>query len=245
MSDSMDQIENSREALRTAHGGHLSFEPTGQAHSVETNAIRLELRWSARAPTTEAARPLLASSMAGVRSTAEPAPRLWRRTVDMFASKSATAPRPRAWRDASPMRQDAGVATAVLFAGLAPAVVMAAIWPAVAPIAFVFTFVIAFCHAVFLGLPLFLIARPRWINVITCIAFGFVVGAAPTGVIAWPMQYPELHAVAAVDRVPSVMSGMIMGTGWIASVSSLFYFGYFGAIGGFAFWVALIWSGGV
>jgi hypothetical protein len=106
-------------------------------------------------PRTEAVELLLGFSMAGVRSTEEPAPQSWHRTVGALASKSSAPPRARAWRDASPIRQGAGVATAVLFAGLSPAAVMAALWPGVTPIAFVFTFVIAFCHAVFLGVPSF------------------------------------------------------------------------------------------
>jgi hypothetical protein len=79
------------------------------------------------------------------------------------------------------------------------------------------------------GVPrraLFLIVRPRWVNVITCIVFGFAVGATPTGAIIWPTQYPELHTSAA-----------------ITFVRSLFFFGCFGAVGGFSFWVSLIWSG--
>lgn len=144
------------------------------------------------------------------------------------------------------MEQIAGVAVAVVFAGLAPALVMAALWHTakVAPFAFTFTFAIAVSHAVLLGLPLFLVFRSMgWINVVTCVVFGFAVGAAPAGVLTWPLQHPELHASASVDGVPTIIDGIITGAGLVNYIKPLIYFGLYGALGGFAFWVALIWIG--
>ena len=49
-------------------------------------------------------------------------------------------------------------------------------------------------HAVLLGLPLFLVFRLKgWVNVVSCVALGFAVGAVPAGVLTWPMEHPELH----------------------------------------------------
>jgi hypothetical protein len=158
----------------------------------------------------------------------------------------ALAPGPSAWRNELRIPQIAVAATAFLFAGLAPALVMATLWHTVeiAPLAFTFTFVIAISHTIFLGLPLFLVFRSMgWINLMTCIVFGFAVGAAPAGVLTWPMQQPELHASASVDGVPTIINGTITAAGWISFVKPLIYFGSFGALGGFAFWVALIWRG--
>lgn len=168
------------------------------------------------------------------------------RRVAALGSKPGTLPRPRARCEASPIRQSASVATGLLFAGLAPAIVMAALWPKVAPIAFVFTFATAFCHAVLLGLPLFLIFRPMSsINVAACIVFGLVIGTAPIRAIIWSTQYFELYAHAAVRGVPTVTSGMAIPAGWITYVRALVYFGCFRAIDGFAFWAALISSGAI
>jgi hypothetical protein len=78
------------------------------------------------------------------------------------------------------IQQIAGAATAFLFAGLAPTLVMAALWhmAKIAPIIFAFTFAIALGHAVLFGLPLFLVLRSRgWINVMSCVIFGFAIGA--------------------------------------------------------------------
>jgi hypothetical protein len=157
----------------------------------------------------------------------------------------ATAPRPSAWWDALWMEHIAGIATALLFAGLAPALVISAIWHTaeIAPCIFIFTFAIALGHAVLLGLPLFLVFRSiGWINLTTCIGLGFAVGVAPVCVLTWPMQHPELHAGASVVDVPMIISEAIRTIGWTGYIKPLIYFGSFGALGGFAFWAALIWS---
>jgi hypothetical protein len=161
--------------------------------------------------------------------------------IGVPASRSATATRPGAWWD-----EIAGVATALVFAGLAPALVMAALWctAKIAPTAFTFTFVIALAHAVLLGLPLFLVFRLKgWVNVTTCVVFGCAVGAVPAGVLTWPMQHPEFQTNASVDGVPTIVNGIITSAGWVSYGKPLIYFGSFGALGGFAFWIALTWSG--
>jgi hypothetical protein len=137
----------------------------------------------------------------------------------------------------------ASVAAAFLFAALATALVMAALWHAakIAPLVFAFTFAIALYHGVFFGLPLFLVFRLKgWINVISCVVSGFAVGAVPAGVLTWPIQHPELRMSASVDGVPTIINGVITAAGWVNYVKPLIYFGSFGALGGFAFWVALI-----
>jgi hypothetical protein len=82
-----------------------------------------------------------------------------------------------------------------------------------------------------------------WINVATCVVFGFAVGDAPAGVLTWPPQHLELHASASVDGAPTIIDGIITAAAWVNYIKPLIYFGLFGALGGFAFWVALIWIG--
>jgi hypothetical protein len=150
----------------------------------------------------------------------------------------AAVPRRSAWPQAVRTRHIAGTGAALLFAGFAPALVMAALWHTaeIAPFIFTFTFAIALGHAVLFGLPLFLVFRAMsWINFTTCSVFGFVVGAAPLGVLIWPVRYLELHTSASVVGVLTI--------GLIGYIKPLIYFGSFGALGGFVFWVALIWSG--
>jgi len=123
---------------------------------------------------------------------------------------------------------------------------MAALWhtAAIAPFIFTFTFAIALGHAVLLGLPLFLVFRSMsWINLTTCVVVGFAVGAAPVGVMTWPMQHLELHTSASVAGVLMIINEAITTIGWTSYVKPLICFGSFGALGGFGFWVALIWCG--
>jgi hypothetical protein len=123
---------------------------------------------------------------------------------------------------------------------------MAALWHTaeIASLAFVFTFAIALAHAVLFGLPLFLVFRSKeWINIMTCVVLGFVVSAAPDGVLIWPTQHPEIYASVSVDGVPTIIDGVITAAGWVRYVKPVIYCGLFGALGWFAFWVALIWSG--
>jgi hypothetical protein len=61
--------------------------------------------------------------------------------------------------------------------------------------------------------------------------------------VTWPMQHPELHASASVDGLPTIIDATITAAGWISYVKPLMYFGSFGALSGFAFWVALTWCG--
>jgi hypothetical protein len=166
--------------------------------------------------------------------------------IGVPASKSTTEPRSSAWWDKFRMEQIGGAATAFLFAGLVPALVMATLWhrAEIAPLAFVFTFGIALAHAVLFGLPLFLVFRSKgWINILTCVVFGFAIGAVPDGVLTWPMQHAVLYASRSVDGVPTIIDGVITAAGWVSYVKPVIYCGLFGALGGFAFWVALIWSG--
>jgi hypothetical protein len=174
----------------------------------------------------------------------------WTQTANtelmQLTGSPSQAPRPDASWDEPWLQHIARTGMALLFAGLGPALVMAARWHTaeIGPFTFTCTFVIALGHAILLGLPLFLVFRSvRWINVTTCIVLGFVVGAAPVGVLTWPMQHPELHTGASVVDVPMIISNAIRTIEWTDYIKPLIYFGSFGALGGFAFWAALTWSG--
>src|SRR5258708_4493389 len=143
------------------------------------------------------------------------------------------------------VQQTAGIATAFLAVVFAPVLVMAGFWHSAKVVLFAFTFACAteLSHQVLHGLPLFLVFRPMGrINVATCVVFGFVVGSAPAGVLTWPLQHPEFHTSASVGGVLTIIDG-INAAGWVSYIGPLIYFDLFGALGGFAFWVALIWIG--
>jgi len=157
------------------------------------------------------------------------------------AGRSATAPRPSVWWDELRIQQIAGAATAFVCAGLAPALVMAALWytAKIAPTAFAFTFAIALGHAVLFGLPLFLVFRSKgWVNVMTCVVFGFFVGAVPAGALTWPMQHLKLLTIASVDGVPTIINGAITAARWVRYVKPNLFRRVRGSQR-----VALTWSG--
>jgi hypothetical protein len=142
------------------------------------------------------------------------------------ASRLATAPGSSARWNRLRIDRIVGTATAFLFAGLAPALVMAALWHTaeVVPLVFIFTFAIALAHAVLLGLPLFLVFRRRgWINITTCVVFGFAVGAVPDGIMTWPIQHAALYASESVDGVPTIISGVITAAEWVSYVKPVIY----------------------
>jgi hypothetical protein len=77
----------------------------------------------------------------------------------------------------------------------------------------------------------------------SCVVFGFVIGAAPAGVLTWPMHRPELHTSGPVAGVPTILNRAVTAAGGASYVKPLIYFGSLGALGGFAFWVSLIGCG--
>ena len=165
----------------------------------------------------------------------------WIRVNAVPIGYSTPALRSNAWRDR--MQQIAGVTTAVLCAGLAPALVMAALWHTaeVAPVAFVFTFVIALAHAVLLGLPLFLVLQSKgWVNVVTYVVFGFAVGAAPDGVLTWPMQHAAYTTSASIEGMSTIIDRVFTAVESVSYIKPVIYCGSLGALGGLAFWVALL-----
>jgi hypothetical protein len=110
-----------------------------------------------------------------------------------------------------PIRLVAGTLVSLFAATAAPALLFAVLTRSTA--AFVIAFVIALPHALVLGLPLFLLLRAkRYVNAVSSIAGGFVVGVFPCAVLA-ARGY----------------------AGWDASFFAVAMLGGFGAIGGLAF----------
>jgi hypothetical protein len=57
------------------------------------------------------------------------------------------------------------------------------------------------------------------------------------------MHHAALYASRPVDGMSTIINGTITAAGWVSYVKPAIYFGSFGALGGFVFWVALIWFG--
>jgi hypothetical protein len=160
---------------------------------------------------------------------------------------SGVQPQPRqlplmTWRDAGRLQRVFGIATAFVFSALAPAALMTVIWsdPRVAPMAFVFTLVIALSHAVLLGLPIFAIFQSRgWIGITACVVLGFAIGAVPAGILTFPVSGFALYASAWASSTPTATYGLSTAAIWVSYIKPLIYLGLLGALGGLVFWVVL------
>jgi hypothetical protein len=129
-----------------------------------------------------------------------------------------------------------GYIAALLFAALAPA---AAAWALSRNAAFAtLAFNVALGHAVLLGLPLtFMIGRQR-INVASCTAAGFLIGAVPWSLLAWPW-HPGRIGSASVNGSLTVVNVVPTAFGWLRYAESVVMFGAYGALGGLVFWMIL------
>src|SRR5258708_8228490 len=74
----------------------------------------------------------------------------------------------------------------------------------------------------------------------TCVVFGFAVGAVPDGALTWPMQHAVLYASRSVDGVPTIIDGVITAAGWVSYVKPVIYCGLLGALGGVDLFFSLV-----
>ena len=107
---------------------------------------------------------------------------------------------------------------------------------------FLVALMITSAHAVLLGLPLFLLLQMRgWVNVISAVAGGFLIGVLPVAAFTWPLRYPELQTSAwAGNYGQTMVDGVPTLAGWQQYFDAALFFGGFGASAGLAFW-AYLW----
>jgi hypothetical protein len=128
---------------------------------------------------------------------------------------------------------------AFLFAAIMPAIFVAMLGGSLQVVLIAFS--IALGHAVILGLPLALLFHAkRWINAISSIGAGFLVGILPAGIFTWPLLHGPDQA--SVDGVPTVVDGMPTLAGWISYAQFLAFLGACGALAGLTFWLILKFS---
>lgn len=130
---------------------------------------------------------------------------------------------------------------AVLFGAIVPAVLFAGYYREVRllPIAFAVTF----GHSLLLGLPVALLyAAMRWVRLTAAAAGGFLIGAMPIGLFAWPVS-PDLRTTASVNGVTTIVDGVPTFAGWLQYAELVGIFGLLGAIGAIVCWTIIKWSG--
>lgn len=145
------------------------------------------------------------------------------------------------------LQQVASLVIALLAAALAPAIVLGAMGGTLPQITL--AFVIALIHSFVLGLPLFLILRVKvknWgtgLSILVALIAGFAIGAIPWGAFTWPLKISSFvmktNTWIGPDHVQTVRDGIPTLAGWLEYIKGLSMFGAIGALGGFAFWVAL------
>jgi hypothetical protein len=131
----------------------------------------------------------------------------------------------------------AGCVAAFLFAALAAAALATAIFGSMDFLPYAFA--VAIGHAVLLGQPLFVMFyRKGWVNALSCIAAGLVIGAIPISFFAWPWN-PGNRFSSWSNNVPKVIDGVPTMAGWLEYAELTGIFGLHGAIAGFVFWLVL------
>ena len=125
----------------------------------------------------------------------------------------------------------------LLFGALAPALVFAALSHEVGLL--VPAFLVTSGHALAFGLPaVLLFFYKRWTHPAASVVAGFVIGALPIGIVAWPLD-PASGMTASGSGGPTVVNGIPTWLGWLEYLEFAGHFGLFGAFGALVFWVTL------
>src|SRR6266571_157136 len=131
----------------------------------------------------------------------------------------------------------AACTAAFLLAALVPAIVVAWLSGSIAIVPYAFG--VALAHALLLALPPFvLLSWAGRVNLIWAIGVGFLVGAGPLGLLAWPL-HPGSRFNAWSNGTATVIDGVRTAAGWLEFGQGLLLFGSLGALAGLTFWTAL------
>jgi len=130
-------------------------------------------------------------------------------------------------------------AAAFLLSALAPAAAFAGFVDyRLAP----YVFIVCLAHAIFLGLPAFLVFRARrWIRLLPAIFAGIGIGAAPAALVFWPLRDSSFNE--SIRGVPTIIDGIPTVAGWLKYAEILSIPAVLGGVGSVTFWLVLRWSG--
>lgn len=134
---------------------------------------------------------------------------------------------------------------ATLLGALVPAAIVSATLsgPGFLPLS-LFALVVTLAHAFILGLPIALLYRAkRWQWPGLAVATGFLIGAIPIGVLAWPLRHSPYHSTTRVNGILTNVDGIPTLAGWLDFLGHVGMYGAFGASGALAFWLTLHWAG--
>lgn len=130
---------------------------------------------------------------------------------------------------------------AILLSALAPALVGSIHFGSVRVLPIAYT--LALLHSTLLGLPVALACqRKQRTSITAALVAGFVVGALPTGCMAWPLDL-SFSSSASIDGVPTLVNGIPTLVGWGRYITVCAASGGLGALGGVIFWLVLTSTG--
>jgi hypothetical protein len=97
---------------------------------------------------------------------------------------------------------------------------------------------LATLHVVFLGIPGYFVLRRRnalrWWSILSS---GFVLGAIPSAVLSWPLQYAGMRTSSVMDGVAMMNNGVPTIAGWLSYLGAVAVLGAYGVSGAAAFWL--------
>ncbi len=89
-----------------------------------------------------------------------------------------------------------------------------------------------------LGLPAYLLLRylklVRWWSTLSA---GFILGALPMAIFTWPLKYSDMKSSSSVNGVQTMIDGVPTTAGWLQYVEGVLFFGAFGLVAAFVFWL--------
>jgi hypothetical protein len=89
-----------------------------------------------------------------------------------------------------------------------------------------------------LGLPAYLLLRylklVRWWSTFSA---GFILGALPMAIFTWPLRYSDMKSSSSLNGVQTMIDGVPTAAGWLQYVEGVLFFGAFGLVAAFVFWL--------
>jgi len=89
-----------------------------------------------------------------------------------------------------------------------------------------------------LGLPAYLLLHylklVRWWSTLSA---GFILGALPMAIFTWPLKYSDMKSSSSVNGVQTMINGVPTAAGWLQYVEGVLFFGAFGLVAAFVFWL--------
>jgi hypothetical protein len=93
-------------------------------------------------------------------------------------------------------------------------------------------------HVITFGIPTYyFLLKLKVIRFWSVIGAGFILGAAPTAIATWPLQYSGQRASASANGIQTMIDGIPTMEGWLAYMHGISFFGICGMASALVFWL--------